>query len=242
MTHASPTVHALSGAYALDGLAEETERGQFEDHLAECDTCVQEVRGLQEAAARLGTAAAVPAPAGLRERVLADVTRTRQVAPRPDIAPRARAGRLGPRLLALTAAACLAVAVALGVAAERADERADRLQAGQERVGAVLSAPDARAITGRVGSGGQGTVVVSRQRNAVVVLMAGLPAAPSARTYELWLMGDGAPRPAGTMTRASGPVVLDGVGKATQVGLTIEPAAGSRAPTTPPIFAAALPA
>ncbi|TDD95658.1 anti-sigma factor [Actinomadura rubrisoli] len=240
MTHASPAVHALAGAYALDGLSE-TERRQFEDHLGECDECAQEVRGLRETAARLGVAAAVPAPAGLRARVLADVARTRQTPPYPEAGARFRMGRSAPRLLAVAAAACLVIAVAFGVVAQRADQRADRLQASRDRVHSVLSAPDARAVTGPVGTGGQGTVVVSRQRNRAVVVMAGLPSAPTARTYELWLMGAGAPRPAGLMRRASGPVVLEDVGAATQVGLTIEPAAGSRAPTTPPIFAAALP-
>ncbi|WP_131764131.1 zf-HC2 domain-containing protein [Actinomadura fibrosa] len=60
MTHAPPDVHALAGAYALDGLPE-AERGRFEDHLGECGDCAREVRGLREVAARLGSAAAVPA-------------------------------------------------------------------------------------------------------------------------------------------------------------------------------------
>ncbi|WP_067455484.1 anti-sigma factor [Actinomadura macra] len=245
MSHTSPTVHALSGAYALDGLSE-IESRRFEDHLDRCGDCALEVRGLQETAARLGAAAAVSAPAGMRMRVLAEVARTRQVAPRqaaprPDARPHHRAGRVFPRLLTVAAAACLAVAVALGVVAQRADDRADRLQARQELVASVLTAPDARAVTGQVRHGGQGTVVVSRRLDKAVVVLAGLPAVSTARTYELWLLGDGAPRPAGLTAGASGPVLLDGLGAATQVGLTVEPAAGSSAPTTSPIFAAALP-
>ncbi|QXJ24554.1 anti-sigma factor [Actinomadura graeca] len=246
MSHASPTVHALSGAYALDGLSED-ERRRFEDHLGRCGDCALEVRGLQETAARLGAAAAVSAPPRMRSRVLVEVARTRQVAPhqampRPEPRPHRRTGRVLPRLLTVAAAACLAVAVALGVLAQRADERADRLQARQELVASVLTAPDARAVTGHVRRGGQGTVVVSRRLDKAVVVLAGLPSVSAARTYELWLLGDGAPRPAGLTEGASGPVLLDGIGAATQVGLTIEPAAGSAAPTTPPIFAAALPA
>ena len=45
-------VHALSGAYAVHGLADD-ERAEFEQHLAVCPACREEVAGLQEAAASL---------------------------------------------------------------------------------------------------------------------------------------------------------------------------------------------
>src|SRR5437868_8083033 len=144
MSHTSPTVHALSGAYALDGLSE-TERRRFEDHLDRCGDCALEVPGLQETATRLGAPVAVSPPAEMRVRVLTQVPRTRQLAPRhaaprPDSGPHHRTGRIFPRLLTVAAAACLAVAIALGVVAERADDRADRLQARQEMVASVLTA------------------------------------------------------------------------------------------------------
>ncbi|WP_067482776.1 anti-sigma factor [Actinomadura hibisca] len=243
MTHASHTVHTLAGAYALDALSD-VERREFEDHLAECDTCAQEVRGLHETAARLGAAAAVPAPDGMRDRVLATVARTRQVPPRPDAARGVFGARrgVGPRLLALAAAACLVIMTALGVAAIRADQRADRVQAQQDELYSVLTAPDARAVSGTVQGGGRGTVVTSRSRDRAVVAMNGLANAPSAKVYALWLLGAGAPRPAGTMTTASAPVVLGGLGGATQVGITVEDAPGPKAPTQAPVFAVRLPA
>jgi len=82
---------------------------------------------------------------------------------------------------------------------------------------------------------------VSRRLDKAVVVLAGLPSVSATHTYELWLLGDGAPRPAGLTGGASGPLLLADVGAATQVGLTIEPAAGSSAPSTSPIFAAPLP-
>ncbi|MQY03626.1 anti-sigma factor [Actinomadura macrotermitis] len=239
MTQPSHTVHTLSGTYALNALDPE-ERREFEAHLAECDTCAQEVRELRETTARLGAAAAGRAPDGLRAKVLAEAARTRQAPPRLEARPAAR--RPGPALLGLAAAACLVIMLALGVAAYRADQRADRVQAQRDEVYSVLAAPDARAATGPVSTGGRGTVVVSRQRDRAVVVMAGLARAPSARTYELWLMGEGEPKPAGTMTTASAPVVIQRVGRATQIGITVEPAGGSAAPTGAPVFAVELPA
>ncbi|KAB2341358.1 anti-sigma factor [Actinomadura rudentiformis] len=241
MTRASETMHDLAGAYALHALPE-IEARQFEAHLAECGTCAREMRGLRATAARLGTAAARTAPLQLRDRVLTEISRTPQV--RPWAAGiRRRGGRVfPPRLLALAAAACLLVAVALGVVTVRTQDRLDRVEARQRQVESVLTAPDARTVTAAVRTGGRGTVVVSRRENRAVVIMTGLPAAPPSRTYELWLLGAGAPRPAGLTDTGSGPIVVDGIGAAAGIGITVEPEGGSPEPTTDPVFAAALPA
>jgi hypothetical protein len=104
--------------------------------------------------------------------------------------------------------------------------------------------PDARTVTGKVRPGGSGTVVASRSLGKAVIVMRGLPELSSARTYELWLMGPRPPRPAGTVRPPAkgdpGPVLATGLGDATQIGITVEPAAGSQRPTTPPIFTATL--
>ncbi|MFI6522782.1 anti-sigma factor domain-containing protein [Spirillospora sp. NPDC050679] len=238
MTQDAHTAHTLAGAYVLDAL-DELERRRFEAHLAECDICAQEIEGLQETATRLGVAAVQTPPPRLKERVMAEVGQVRQVPPRLDASggtPR----RWMPRLLALTAAASLVVAVVLGAAFVRTQDRLEQVRAAQQEMNAVLSAPDARALNAPVKTGGSGLVVYSRQRQKVVVAMTGLAALPADRRYELWLMGGGPPRPAGLM-RASSPPAVVGVGGHTQVGITIEPAAGSPEPTTPAIFAAALP-
>jgi len=82
------SVHTLSGAYAMDAVSY-AERVRFERHLAGCDACRQEVRGLREATAALGSAAAVRPPDALRETVLHAARQTRQV---PPAAPAAGAG------------------------------------------------------------------------------------------------------------------------------------------------------
>lgn len=55
-------LHTLTGAYALGALSEQ-ESAEFTRHLAQCPACYQEVRELQETAARLALAVAeVPRP------------------------------------------------------------------------------------------------------------------------------------------------------------------------------------
>ena len=74
------------------------------------------------------------------------------------------------------------------------------------------------------------TVVVSPSKGQSVLLGAGMPAAPSGRTYELWYIGAAGAVPAGTFDPdSSGHVtkVLSGsVGDASTIGVTVEPAGG----------------
>lgn len=233
-------LHALVGAYAVDAL-DDIERRRFEDHLAECESCSRETRGLREAAAHLGTAVALPPPPRLRERVMADVARVRPLPPLlSDI--RGRRGRT-PWLLTLTAAACLLVVAGfMGVLTVRAQDRADRAEAASRQLIDVLAAPDARQASGRASTGGSGTVVASRAKGKAVVVLAGVPRLPSSQTYELWLMGPNRPRPAGLLRDSGTPVIATGLGDATQVGVTVEPAGGSPQPTSVPVLTVALPA
>ena len=73
-------LHVLSGSYVLDALSE-PERDSFERQLQHCPLCEDEVRGLREAAARLGLAKTLDPPPQMRTRVLAAAYRTRQLPP-----------------------------------------------------------------------------------------------------------------------------------------------------------------
>jgi len=235
----SENLHTLAAPYTLDGLTD-VERRRFETHLTDCDTCADEVRGMRETVTRLATAAAQDPPEALRERVLAQAARTRQVPPRVTRPAAVRARRLGWML----SAACLLLAAVLGVATLRVERTKERVDALNRDIAAVMAAPDARTVTGKVAPGGSGTVVASRSLGKAVIVMSGLPKLSSARTYELWLMGPRPPRPAGTMRPPAkgdpAPVLATGLGDATQIGITVEPAAGSQRPTTPPIFTATI--
>ncbi|HEY2304745.1 MAG TPA: anti-sigma factor [Streptosporangiaceae bacterium] len=93
-------------------------------------------------------------------------------------------------------------------------------------------------------TGGTATVMMSRQDRMLVFAATGLRALPGAQCYELWLMRPGADRPAGLLPMPkhgmSGPVVTTGLEAGDRLGLTVEPAHGSRRPTTPMILVLAL--
>jgi anti-sigma-K factor RskA len=107
-------------------------------------------------------------------------------------------------------------------------------------VATVLTAPDLAVLTGRVRTGGTATVMMSRQDRMLVFAAAGLRALPGSQRYELWLMEPGADRPAGLLPMPkhgmSGPVVAAGLRTGDRLGLTVEPAHGSRRPTGPMIL------
>jgi Anti-sigma-K factor rskA/Putative zinc-finger len=242
----SADLHTLTGAYAAHALSE-TERQAFERHLDACPACAEEVRELTETAARLGAAAAAPLPPELWDRVRAEALATRQLSPvigRADRRLRARRGRAVagrrrfPPLLAAAAALLVAVlsvtALNLGLLG-----RSDRSTRTTDLVAAVLAAPDARRVAAMPGGTGQATVVVSRQRGRAVFVASGLPPAPAARTYQLWVVTRSGPRPAGLVEVAGegrvtrlldGPVTGD-----EQVAMTVERRGGAASPTSAPV-------
>jgi anti-sigma factor RsiW len=140
-------LHTLAGAYALDAVSD-ADRARFEQHLSRCAECVQEIRGLREATARPGAAAAIPPRAELKAGALRAAARTRQLPPLTrDAPPPAGAGVSGAagaqsrrrqrrwllRLAVAGAAGFLAVAVVMGVLAMGAQHRLDQDQAGAIR-------------------------------------------------------------------------------------------------------------
>ncbi|MCO6004658.1 anti-sigma factor [Actinoallomurus purpureus] len=237
----SDDLHLLAAAYALDAVADEDERRLFEAHLTGCASCAAEVRGFRTTAVRLGAAAVRTPPPGLRERVLAEIREVPQASPATagaDVIPlRSRRPGRTRFAVALTAACLVVAAVSVGVALNA--QRSDRPGPADRTVAAVLSAPDARTVTGSVTSGGTVTVVFSRSRGRAVLTSSGLRSLPTEKTYEMWLIGPHGVR-AGGLVRpgADGRVrtlVAGVLADANKVGLTVEPAAGSRQPTTRPI-------
>jgi anti-sigma-K factor RskA len=260
MRRADP--HTLVGAYVMDAVAA-GDRARFEQHLASCDTCQAEVRGLREATAKLAAAAAVRPRAGLREQTMLAAGQIRQLPPvtedlPADLGPRWRtapgtfaritgAGR--PRAwvlrLAVAAVAVLAVvAVVMGAAMHGAEHRLNAAQGRNHAIATVLAAPDVTMLTAQVTSGGTATVVMSHRASALVFTAAGLPVLPQSRSYQLWLMGPAGPESAGLLPAAhggmTGPMVVSGLAPGEHVGLTVEPAGGSARPTSTPILTLSL--
>lgn len=167
-----------------------------------------------------------------------------QVVTGSDVVP-LRRRRVRGRVVAGLAAVSTAAAVALGVVGFDARRDLGDLQARDGEVAAVLAAPDVRTVRLPVTAGGSGTVVVSRARGRMVFTSSGLPELPRSRVYELWLMGPDGIRSAGLLDRRPDGVttpMLAGAAKGDErIGLTVEPAGGSKQPTTQPVLFAELP-
>jgi anti-sigma-K factor RskA len=137
----------------------------------------------------------------------------------------------------ILAAACLVLALAGGLTAAHFHESADRAQALNQRITAVLTAPDAQAATARTQGDATVTVVSSRSRNTAVITAARLDRLPPAKTYQLWFLGAASPRSAGVLRpSADRPVIASGLGDARQMAITVEPAGGSPQPTNAPFL------
>jgi len=240
----SADLHTLTGAYAAHAL-DDPEREAFERHLLQCEACALEVAEFRDTLARLGAAETVAPPPALKARVLARTATVRQLPP-PSTPGEAVAGRRGGRRRAwtrLALAACVAAAAGLGgiavqqyQRAEHAGVRAQQLQTQQARLTALLAAPDVRTATARSG-GGSGTVVWSQHLGEAGFLADGLPPLASGTTYELWFDDAGTMRPGGLLTTSSGTVLLDGkIKDAAGIGVTVEPAGGSRHPSGQPLL------
>jgi anti-sigma factor RsiW len=228
-------IHTLAGAYALDAV-DDLERARFDRHLAECEACAQEVAELRATAGRLADLTELTPPARMKDAVLAQVARTRQVgAGRP-------AGGRGPevRWRRWTAAAVAAGIIAVGAGAatyamEDQRVRDARAQAAQaEQVEAILHAPDAVVRTTDA-AGGRVTVVVSSAMDKGVALVHALRNPGGGSTYQLWVIRD-RPQNVGVLAAGTGDgvQVFGDVRGARQFAVSQEAGAGAAAaPTTP---------
>ena len=206
------SIHDLSAAYALDAL-DADERRAFEDHLAGCERCREEVAAYSVAAEALAYAAG-PAdpPPMLRDRILVAAR-----AERPNVVP------LRPRwLYPVAAVAAVAACAVIGL--------------GIWNVSLHNQLSNAQALQSIPVSGAPGKLVVGSNGEAALVLYR-LDAAPAGKTYEAWVIrGKRAPVPAG-LFRGGGSTFFPIAGKVRKgsvVAVTVEPAGGSGAPTTKP--------
>lgn len=234
MKIARDDLHVFSGSYVLDAVSDE-ERDEFERHLPHCPSCDAEVRGLRETAARLAMAAAVAPPARMEPRVLAAAYRIRQLPPSPGERPRrlAQMPRVSRRVVTLAAAACVAVAAGLGVTQLTTQHQLRSVQAGNAAIAKVLTAPDARVKIARTSAGGSVTVVASAALREAVVSTSGMAAPPAGRVYQVWVMSGSGARSAGLLHGST--LLAAAVAPGDRIGISVEPAGGSRRPTTTPV-------
>lgn len=212
---AEELTHDRVAGYALDAL-EPDEGREFEEHLAVCARCREDLADLSAVATSLAFAALESKPSPqLRGRILAAAQ-----SERANVVP-LRARR--PYALVAVAAAAVCAAIGLGVW-------------GASRPGSQPTALSSLPLHGAAG-----TVLVAGNGQATLVV-SGLKRAPAGKTYEAWVMSDHVARPAGLFSGATPTTVLPlriPVPAGTRVGVTIEPAGGSRHPTRTPLLTSA---
>ena len=238
--------------YALGALQGE-ERLAVEKHLQDCADCRHELAQLQGDLALLALSASGPKPPlRSRERLMAAIAQE----------PRRTRVRLVKRKTWWTtlewAAAAAMVAVLTLLLRQNTDlrQRVAALEAnstGQQKqllqakeLIATLTSADAvhfTLVAGKTPPQPQGKAIYIRSTSTLVFLASNMPELPPQKTYELWLIPtSGAPIPAGLFrpdrhgsAALIKPPLPTGV-EAKTFAITVEPGAGSAAPTSTPIM------
>ncbi|AZZ80387.1 anti-sigma factor [Gordonia alkanivorans] len=166
-------------------------------------------------------------------------------APQPEVAQPpadldARRPRRSRRFTYLTAAAVAAIAAgalgwAVGLSSSDEPGAPPPVAAPAEQ---VFSADDLRSTSAPVATG-SATVYVAQSTDTAVLVMNSVPPPEPGTVYQMWLVGPGGTRSAGTMTDEDvEPVttaVLSGINTADALAFTVEPPGGSAQPTSSPV-------
>lgn len=156
-------------------------------------------------------------------------------------AARAQARWFSRPAMLVTAAAAAAALFFGGVVA--ADVLRPAAPTAAEQLATIVAASDVTTTTAAVAGGATATLVASESVGLSAMVFDGLDPLSADERYALWYITDGVPIPAGLFAvDGEGAVVqvLEGAFEAgTVVGVTVEPASGSPAPTSDPIVAIA---
>lgn len=215
-------IHDLAAAYLLDELSE-AERAAFVDHLGGCPACQAELSELEEGAATLFWASSEPPPESLRVSVNAAID--------GEVVPLIR--RVGFRLGAVAAVVVLVVLASISLRADPIADVVDSPDAIAIEVPSTSDNPDDNATV---------TLTYSPSEEAAVIVATGLDPIPEGQTYEMWIIDQSGPMPAGLFRPAeSGEarVLVAALPEAgATFGITIEPSGGSDLPTGDVLYAA----
>jgi anti-sigma-K factor RskA len=232
MTQPTDDLSALATPYALHAIPG-AERAEIDRRLADATPEVarafdDEVRAVRETMAVVSATTALEPPYELRERVLAEINAA------PVVALRRKARPWRATILAAAAAVVIGLgALGVGMALRPAPTVSTAEQ--------IFAAPDVSTVSGDIPGGGTATVVFSREKNAGVLVMNNVEPPAAGTVYQMWLINDEGPHPAGTMdAQAVAPsttAVLSNLDGSSTLAFTIEPPGGSQQPTTEPFAA-----
>ena len=230
----------LKDAYVLDALPEE-ERRSFEEYFAAHPERQAEIDELGAVAGLLAFSPheQEPSPA-LRRRVM-DVVEA-EAAPlrarRPSIF--SRIGEyLGARSLALGAAAVLVIGLLSWnvLLQDQVRDLRGEVQDAQEQQSQTIE------LQGSWAEQGAHAEVVSIDKNQVVLMAKNMPSVPDNRTCQIWVIHDGVPEPSGLFQpggNMTATAITGSMKKADAIAVTVEPARGSKKPTSDPVLATEL--
>lgn len=221
-------LHEFAAPYVLDAL-DASEREAYEAHLGTCATCRREVAELSQGVVVLASQTAETPPAGLKSRIMDGIQASDQTGDSPA---RRRAGWRWE--WAFAAAAALAVVFAgLFVTVTNQLDRA-------ETIAAILEAEDRVSIEFDAVVG-DAEFVYSESLGVGVFLDRSLRSPTGDRVYELWLVDETGPVPAGVFRPESQELVLvQDIRPGVTLAMTEEPAGGSDLPTGDILLAAEL--
>jgi len=246
-------LHDLYPLYTL-GVLEEPERAEIEQHLGNaCPECRAGVKGALRLNALLATLPETVDPPGrLRQRILASV----------GVEPAASRFWKSAWALAAVALAMVLFVVAMGnrrrddeladasrqLALARLDVQRSSAEVRQVRAAlTLLNLPNTREVVFGTGPAQppRGRIFVNRQKG-VLLMASNLPPAGGGKTYQLWLIPKGgSPVPSGLFqSDALGNALFVRAGQVdantAAIAVSVEPEAGSTAPTTKPLIVAAV--
>jgi|SRR5437764_5054070 len=240
------SLHALG---ALHG----EERVALEKHLEQCADCRRELEQSRGDLALLALSVSGPKPpVRSRRRLMSAIAKEPR---RVEVSP--RRSKFWWNSLGWVAAAAAVVIIFLlarqntnlrqrvvGLEASSAEQQQELTQANE--LVAALNSAEAEHFTlvaSKTPPQPQGKAIYVRRTGTLVFLASNLPQLPSQKAYELWLIpASGAPIPAGLFkpdSRGSGTVIrppLPSGVQANTFAITVEPEAGSAAPTSQPIM------
>jgi anti-sigma-K factor RskA len=226
-------IHELSAAYALDAL-EGKDLEAFEEHLARCAECRENVTTFQRVAAELAYDVDAPEPpGGLRDRIL-----DRAAAERPKVVALPRR-RWALPVAATAAVAAGIAAVALAFWAADLSQQVDELQADQHQANEALIALIDPSASHYALDGANGVLVVDNETGEGKLVISGLASAPSDMTYEAWVIEGEQAAPAGLFSGGDDQTVVPlsvPVPEGAIVAVTVEQAGGVDQPTQQPFI------
>jgi len=226
----------LKDAYVLDALPEE-ERRSFEEYLAAHPERQAEIDELGAVAGLLAFSAHEQEPSPALRRRIMDVVEA-EAGPRHSRRRSffARLGDyLGARSLALGAAALLVIGLLSWnvLLQDQVRDLRGRVQDAQVQQSQTIE------LQGSWAEQGAHAEVVSIDKNRVVLMARNMPSVPDNRTCEIWVIRDGVPEPSGLFQpdrNMTATAITSSIKKADAIAVTVEPARGSKKPTSNPVL------